>query len=213
MKLDLYRPAGETDPWPAVVLAHGGGFVSGRREDMSVIADALARRGYLTVTVDYRLSKGSWFPATSLDQPGLAEAAALARDDVAAAVAWLRANAEVQLVDPGRIAVAGYSAGGMTALAVAAVPESGVVAAVAISAAAVDPGSLDAPHAPLLLLHGDLDDLVPVGLADDTCTVARAGGPCEVIHYGDAGHELPGGVHWPDVLDQIDRFLAGVRPR
>lgn len=213
LKLDLYRPAGDSDLWPAVVLVHGGGFVSGRREDMSVIADALARRGYVTVTVDYRLSKGDWFPATTLDQPGLAEAAALAGADVDTAIAWLRANAEVQLLDPDRIAVAGYSAGAMTALRVAAGPSRDVVAAISISGAAVVPDALAAPHAPLLLLHGDLDDLVPVGLADATCAVALAGGPCQVVHYADAGHELPGGVYGPDVVDQIDRFLAGVTPR
>jgi dienelactone hydrolase len=213
LKLDLYRPVGDADLWPAVVLAHGGGFVSGRRQDMSAIAGAFARRGYLTVTIDYRLSKGGWFPATSLDQPGLAAAAALARDDMETAVAWLRANAEVQLVDPRRIAVAGYSAGGMTALAVAADPAADVLAAAAISAAAVDPGALESPHVPLLLLHGDLDDIVPANLADRTCAAALTGGPCRVVHYADVGHELPNSAHWPDVLDQMDGFLAAVKPR
>src|SRR5690606_29103115 len=65
-------------------------------------AKALGTRGYTSVSANYRLqTQGSW-PSQI--------------HDVKAAVRWTRANAERLGIDPGRIAVAGYSAGGMLAL-------------------------------------------------------------------------------------------------
>src|SRR5436190_16698936 len=67
-QLDLYRPVRGIGPLPAVVLVHGGGFVDGSRQDLAAVAEAFARRGYVAVTIDYQLSVGNWFPATTLDQ-------------------------------------------------------------------------------------------------------------------------------------------------
>src|SRR6476661_6280377 len=77
LHLDLYRPVRGIAPLRAVVLVHGGGFNSGDRADLAGLAEALAYRGYLTVSIDYRLSEGAWFPAQELTDPGLAAAAAL----------------------------------------------------------------------------------------------------------------------------------------
>jgi len=58
----------------------------------------LAERGYVAVTVSYRLAPKFPFPA--------------AVHDVKTAVRWLRAHAETYQVDPDRIGVTGGSAGG-----------------------------------------------------------------------------------------------------
>ena len=98
MQLDLYRPADAKKPLPAIVCIHGGGWFKGDRSKMTALAEALAKRGFVTVSISYRLSGEARFPA--------------AIEDCKAAVRWLRANAEAQGIDPKAIGVTGLSAGG-----------------------------------------------------------------------------------------------------
>lgn len=103
MQLDLYRPKERGAPQPAIVCIHGGGWYKGDRSSMTNLAEALAARGYVTVTISYRLSGEAKFPA--------------AIQDCKAAVRWLRANAEKFGIDTEHIGVTGLSAGGhLTAL-------------------------------------------------------------------------------------------------
>jgi acetyl esterase/lipase len=212
LQLDLYRPLRATRPMPVIVLLHGGGFVDGARADMAQLAEALAYRGYASAAIDYHLSQGSWFPTQELTDPGLMAAAALARQDAATAVDWLRANAGTYRLDPGRVAVAGYSAGGITALELATHPPPAVWAAASISGAAIDMTAAAAPHPPLLLVHGELDDVVPQTLADTTCQAAVAGGECEVHPVEGIGHDIMTSVKFQDVVGAIDTFLMGHEP-
>jgi acetyl esterase/lipase len=94
---------------PGVLFIHGGGFTAGDKAEYrsaSVSAD-LARAGYVVVSCNYVLG--------AKDKPGVwPRNIADCRD----AVRWMRANADVLGLDPGRIAVAGGSAGGYLALMV-----------------------------------------------------------------------------------------------
>ena len=98
LKLDLARPRHGDGPFPAVVCIHGGGFRAGNRAGHDGLCVALAQRGYVAVTVTYRLAPGHPFPA--------------ALHDAKAAVRWLRAHASEYKVDPSRIGATGDSAGG-----------------------------------------------------------------------------------------------------
>jgi acetyl esterase/lipase len=99
--LDLYRPAAPAaTPRPAVVFVHGGGWAAGDKRDFGVGAQALARQGYVALSVNYRLAsrgRNPW-PAQL--------------DDVQRAVRWLRANAQTYNIAPRRIGAVGHSAGG-----------------------------------------------------------------------------------------------------
>ena len=103
--LDVYRPpAGVPSKRMAIVHLFGGGFFVGNKNAGYIVNDAkaLGARGYTSISANYRLQQeGSW-PAQL--------------HDTKAAIRWTRANADRIGVDADRIAVAGYSAGGMLAL-------------------------------------------------------------------------------------------------
>ncbi len=102
LKLDLYLPAGDShEPHPAIVFVHGGGWRAGVRANFAPMAIRMAERGYVAATISYRLSPEAPYPA--------------AIHDAKAAVRWVRAHAGEYGIDPGRIAIAGGSAGGQIA--------------------------------------------------------------------------------------------------
>jgi arylsulfatase A len=98
LHLDLFRPTATSQPLPAIVCIHGGGWFKGERANMRPLAQTLAARGFVTITIDYRLSGEKTFPAQI--------------EDCKAAVRWLRANAEKYGVNADAIGVTGLSAGG-----------------------------------------------------------------------------------------------------
>lgn len=102
LELDMARPKNAKGLSPAIVCIHGGGFRAGNRQHHYALCVQLAERGYVAVTVTYRLAPKHQFPA--------------AVNDVKAAVRWLRANAAKYGIDPNRIGATGDSAGGHLAL-------------------------------------------------------------------------------------------------
>jgi acetyl esterase len=100
-----YRPTAGAGV-PLVVYFHGGGFVSGSVAAWDGVTRRIAREaGVVVVSVDYRLAPEHRFP--------------VALDDCHAALVWAAAQAESLGADPARVAVAGDSAGGNLAAAVA----------------------------------------------------------------------------------------------
>jgi acetyl esterase len=94
----VYTPEGRV-PLPILVYFHGGGFVIGSLHSHDPICRALAARvPAVVVAVDYRLAPEHPFPA--------------AAEDAYAATSWVATHAREIGGDPGRIAVAGDSAGG-----------------------------------------------------------------------------------------------------
>jgi acetyl esterase len=107
MAARIYTPVGLTGRvTPACVYYHGGGWVIGDLDTHDAICRQLANEsGCRVVAVDYRLAPENKFPA--------------AFDDAYAALVWTEANASDHNINPNRIAVAGDSAGGNLAAAVA----------------------------------------------------------------------------------------------
>jgi len=93
---DITYRQNATQPMPAVIWIHGGGWISGTYHDGPIIP--LARAGYFAASIEYRLSNVAKWPAQI--------------QDCKLAVRWLRANAAKYNVDPNRIGVWGASAGG-----------------------------------------------------------------------------------------------------
>jgi cation diffusion facilitator CzcD-associated flavoprotein CzcO/acetyl esterase/lipase len=92
-------------PHPVVVYFHGGGWVLGSStSDDPLCRDLCARSGTMIVSVNYRHAPEARFPA--------------AVDDAFAATKWIAEHAEALGGIPGRVAVAGWSAGGNLAAVV-----------------------------------------------------------------------------------------------
>jgi acetyl esterase len=102
----LFRPlesrrgaAGHGGALPLGAYLHGGGWAVGTIDAFDPLCRALANAsGALIASIGYRLAPEHPFPA--------------APDDARAAVRWLAANAAELGADPGRIGIAGDSAGG-----------------------------------------------------------------------------------------------------
>ncbi len=112
LSLNVWTPAGESDePRPVMVWIHGGSFVAGS----SSIYDArrLASRGdIVVVTVNYRLGALGFLAHPSLGPPGEVGNYGLA--DQQAALRWVRDNIADFGGNPGKVTVAGESAGAMS---------------------------------------------------------------------------------------------------
>jgi acetyl esterase/lipase len=93
-RMDVYYPA-SGGPWPGLVFVHGGGWSEGDKAPVPVVPTAA---GFLVVSINYRMYPAYRFPAMI--------------EDVKCAIRCLRAHASAYNLDPGRIALAGHSAGG-----------------------------------------------------------------------------------------------------
>lgn len=115
-KLDLALPKEKSDSLrPGLVIIHGGGWRSGDKAggQWRSLPLEYAAKGYVCVSLNYRLTPEGAFPACV--------------EDVKCAVRWLRAHAGEFQLDPGRIGAYGNSAGAhLVAMLGLAGPEAGL---------------------------------------------------------------------------------------
>jgi len=102
-RLDVHTAGPSADGrCPVLLFVHGGGFVGGDKHVPGApmydhVGAWAVRHGAVGVTMTYRLAPGHPWPAGA--------------QDVAAAAAWTRENIASYGGDPGRIVIAGHSAG------------------------------------------------------------------------------------------------------
>ena len=202
LTLDLYQPTGDTQSKrPAVVWVHGGGLKIGTSRNRNVItlATEFAKRGYVAVSINYRLLGSHPCATSTLD---CSKPAVAAQHDAQAAVRWLRVNAAKYRIDPTRIAIGGTSAGANTALRVGAnspdVGSSGnpgypstVNAVMSISGGISTNTLLTAGHAPTQFFNGTADPLVSYKLAVQNATALSDAHVPVILEL------LPGAGHVP----------------
>lgn len=197
-KLDLAMPVDERQGLrPAIVFVHGGGWVSGDKRTNLFMGQAIefAKRGYLCVSVNYRLDAAK-LPCIQ---------------DVKCAVRWLRAHAKKYGVDPERIGAYGNSAGAHLVIMLGVSggeprlegdgpwqDHASHVQAVVASATPTRPNvrggsdedraliapmnyvSADAP--PLLLFHDESDKTVPIANSDDFVAALKTAGAKDLTY-------------------------------
>jgi acetyl esterase/lipase len=245
LQLDAYLPIGDPPPdgWPAAVLIHGGGFRNGSRSQsqFATWATELASRGIAAVSIDYRLAGdepivtgdeiNDYF--TGLPAAGtptgrlMAVSQGAAMEDAIAAARWLIG----QGADPDRLIIGGSSAGAITALNAAYLPddigaEAPEFAAVldlwgGITATPGDATAMDPGDPPVWIVHGTADETVSF---EHATTIAARGEDVgvEVILHDQtgAGHSWreidiftdttdEGVVLFDDQVEFLARVLAG----
>ena len=204
----LFLPPGN-DKVPAVVLVHGSG-------------------GIYNAVLDYwpKLFNAAGIAVFTLDMFGPRGVQSTAEDqsqvpfpaDVADAFAALRVLATHPRIDAKRIAIMGFSRGGIAALrsdvekiiASQKLPEGLRYAAIiptyagacaGIFRLVVKPGVFT--KVPILFIHGDADDYTPIGPCQDYADkISKAGTPVEFVVIDGAQHKF-------DLDDQKRYYLRG----
>lgn len=98
LKADIYYPTG-SGAYPGIVLIHGGAWLQGYKEMYDEWAPYLAKQGYVTMALDYRLS--------SPERPSYPEAT----KDVETAIQFFVQHAQKWHIDTNKIVTIGDSAG------------------------------------------------------------------------------------------------------
>ncbi len=97
LHLDIFRPEKE-GKYPAIILVHGGAWKTGNKSLLVPMAQQIAKRGFVAISVEYQMVLEAPYPA--------------AVHNIKSAIRWMRANAEKYNIDQDKIAISGTSAGG-----------------------------------------------------------------------------------------------------
>jgi acetyl esterase/lipase len=199
LKLDIYEPQGDTlEERPVVMWMFGGYWQFGNRQNMAGYAQDSARRGYVGVTIDYRIRSSEGFDIIGAADDGY--------EDAVAAIEWLRDHAAEYDLDPDAIVAAGYSAGAINALHALHRPaDTPAAGAVAIAGIVFTPVSAD--RGPSVVFSGTEDTLVPYSLAESQCAQSRdLGNVCKFVSFEGADH-LIGLTHVTEIREQTAHLV------
>jgi para-nitrobenzyl esterase len=220
LQLDFYTlDKAQSVDRPLLVLVHGGGFASGKRDgaDESKFCEAMAQKGYAIASINYRLTrKNDPFSCDCATEKKM-NTFVSASEDLADALSYLTLEQQLQF-NRNQIILIGSSAGAETVLHSAYMSHhyrfkhiqpikiSGVIS---FSGAMVNGSYISKTNAvPALFIHGKKDKLVPYDTAPHHyCSEDKAGylmldGPLTLAHklkklktsyilafHPDGGHE------------------------
>lgn len=101
LKTDIYYPENSSQKYPGIILIHGGGWISGSKENEKFLAQELASKGYVAMAINYSLSDVARYPA--------------AVEDIQDALKFLKKHHKEFSLDKNKIAIGGNSAGAQLA--------------------------------------------------------------------------------------------------
>jgi para-nitrobenzyl esterase len=222
LQLDLYLPrrcdgAKVLTERPSILVVHGGGFITGTRDEpgMVAIASRLARAGYVAASITYRLrtdrpASETYTPAqlralfgdytsAGLDDPPESPASAvsalIAMEDLGKARDWLDARADAYDIDVSRAGLIGSSAGAATVLSKSYVADDLALirhhnlATVSLWGNFAPVDAMEPGENPLLLVHGTEDTTVTFESTDKILLrAAQVGVRAERIPLVGEGH-------------------------
>jgi len=223
--------------WPVLIAIHGGGWRRFSKDTYGPrIASAFVPRGYVVVAPDYVLSapgKPTWpvnfedveaavrwvrteAPAIDIDPARVAAIGESAGANLAALLGTTEAsgsggvssqvNAVVALSTPTDLtALYEQSAGGGLAAAQFLGGTPAQVPASYVGASPID--HVSPADAPMLLVHGLQDPLIPVSQAQSMAAALAGAGVRHELILVNGGHDLEFPEHYANLLPQILEFL------
>jgi len=202
--VEIFNPK-SCAPAPAVLMLHGAEGLCENPAIYRVTAAKLANAGYVAIIVSYFDRTG-----TVPRAPGIGTNPSEFRAWVATVRDAISYASCLPQVDAGRIGLAGVSLGGYVAVAAAAV-DNRVRAVVEVA------GGVPSSYAahlndmpPVLIIHGECDETVPVSEAYKLARLLEARGGCvELAIYPGQGHLLRGEAQ-RDALRRTIAFLSCV---
>ena len=190
---------------PVLVYFYGGGFVAGDGSEYRYDGENLARRGLVTVTVNYRLGVFGFLAHPALTQESPQHASGnYGLLDQAAALAWVQANIAAFGGDPQHITIGGESAGSYSVSAQMASP----LAKNLLAGAIAESGSLlAAPALPTLAEAEGVGSAFAAGLGGGNSLAALRALPAERL-LAAAGQ--PGAPRFGAI---VDGYFLPTQPR
>jgi len=211
--LDVYTPNGDIQSSrPVILWIHGGGFRPGNDKSQSYIvkmATEFAKRGYVCVSINYRVRKNPKEDKTGTMFNAL--------EDAMLALNWVRKNYEKLKIDRTKIIVGGGSAGGMIAVnlcykdstVLEKWDKSGIIGLVKLWGSPDNSwtaSKIDKNDPPTIIVHGTSDESVPYGNSEQLVKELETN---EVIHelvtIVGAGHTPVN--HFDEFAKKIAEFL------
>jgi para-nitrobenzyl esterase len=117
-------PAPDGDPLPVMFFIHGGGYILGSSATPLYDGAALARRGCVYISVNYRLGALGCVDLSSLSTPDVPIESNLFLRDIVMALRWIQQNVAAFGGDPGNVTIFGESAGAHAVATLLGVPEA-----------------------------------------------------------------------------------------
>ena len=219
--LDIYEPDGDpATNRPLVILAFGGGYISGDRSEMESIARSFAQKGYVASAIDYRIVTNTGdqlllgpppisFTPEARKREIINDVIVKATNDIRAAIRFFKyhaANGNPYKIDPAKIFVGGASAGAISALQAAYIDSEDEITLDSLKIAVQKNGGLegntDLPGTPLIGTYtsggvagviniaGGLLDLGVMD-ANDPPVYSAHGNNDQVIPYHSGGFSIP----------------------
>ncbi len=226
--LDIFIPKTKHNT-TVLMFIHGGGFDQGDKTDMHNHAKYFAGLGYVTSSINYRLSLNHPYPT--------------AINDATEALNWLKNQASLYQYDPSKIILIGYSVGGTLALNVGLNADNNVAAIIDVAGitsinrlietgripelkeqmhvylSGADPtiaspiSQIHKGTPPTLVLHGKDDGLIPIWQSIEFVDEMRKrNAPVIFDVIYNAGHEvmLSDNLHYPKLLNSMTEFILTI---
>jgi para-nitrobenzyl esterase len=141
--LNVWTPAASaSERRPVLVYFYGGGYLAGDGSEPRYDGEAMARKGLVALTVNYRLSVFGFFAHPELTKESTHHASGnQGLLDQSAALQWVQKNIAAFGGDPARVTIAGESAGSTSVSAQMASPlsKSLIAGAIGESGALINP--------------------------------------------------------------------------
>jgi acetyl esterase/lipase len=195
---------------PTYLFFHGGGWRLGMPEWGYGECKHYSELGMVGISFEYRIMfRHGTFIKESVE-------------DAKSAVRWVRSHADELGVDPNKIVIAGFSAGGHLAAAAGMVPDcddpeddktvSAAPNAMVLMSAAVDYPPIPQIRTglpPSIVFHGLNDQLCRFSLTEAFCNnMKNAGNRCELITF--KGGHFRSETEWAEINNKTDEFLKSL---